>query len=172
RRTLSTRSSRQSLRSSAAGVPGPTKASPRSYSSLLDLAMPVTFRLRSTARPRRSSLRLARAGLRFVPAAIPYGATLVYPHRREDENAKCSDSLRSASIGRQVVPASFQECPAMAKFALGQSVSRVEDLTLVRGAGRYADDVRLPNEVYAYVLRSPHAHAVIRRIDAAAARKA
>ena len=60
----------------------------------------------------------------------------------------------------------------MAKFALGQSVSRVEDLTLVRGAGRYADDVRLPNEAYAYVLRSPHAHAVIRRIDAAAARKA
>jgi len=60
----------------------------------------------------------------------------------------------------------------MAKFALGQAVSRVEDLTLVRGAGRYADDVRLPNEAHAYVLRSPHAHAVIKRIDVAAARKA
>ena len=60
----------------------------------------------------------------------------------------------------------------MAKFALGQAVSRVEDLTLVRGAGRYADDVRLPNETYAYVLRSPHAHAAIRRIDVAPARKA
>jgi carbon-monoxide dehydrogenase large subunit len=60
----------------------------------------------------------------------------------------------------------------MAKFALGQAVSRVEDLTLVRGAGRYADDLRLPNEAYAFVLRSPHAHAAIRRIDVAAARKA
>jgi carbon-monoxide dehydrogenase large subunit len=60
----------------------------------------------------------------------------------------------------------------MAKFALGQAVSRVEDLTLVRGAGRYADDVRLANEAYACVLRSPHAHAAIRRIDASAARKA
>jgi carbon-monoxide dehydrogenase large subunit len=60
----------------------------------------------------------------------------------------------------------------MTKFALGQAVSRVEDPTLVRGAGRYADDVRLPNEAYAYVLRSPHAHAALRRLDAAAARRA
>ena len=60
----------------------------------------------------------------------------------------------------------------MAKFSLGQSIARVEDLTLIRGAGRYADDVRLPNEAHAFVVRSPHAHAAIRRIDAAAARKA
>src|SRR5262245_66544845 len=60
----------------------------------------------------------------------------------------------------------------MAKFALGQAVSRIEDLTLIRGAGRYADDIRLPNEAYAYVLRSPHAHAALRRIDPTAARKA
>ena len=55
----------------------------------------------------------------------------------------------------------------MAKFSLGQSIARVEDLTLVRGAGRYADDVRLANEAHAFVLRSPHAHAAIRRIDPA-----
>jgi carbon-monoxide dehydrogenase large subunit len=61
---------------------------------------------------------------------------------------------------------------SMAKFALGQSVTRFEDVALVQGQGRYADDVRLPNEVHAYVLRSPHAHARIGRIDAAAARKA
>jgi aerobic carbon-monoxide dehydrogenase large subunit len=60
----------------------------------------------------------------------------------------------------------------MTKFALGQSVSRFEDLTLVRGAGRYADDVRLQNEAHAYVLRSPHAHAKLLRVDATAARKA
>jgi carbon-monoxide dehydrogenase large subunit len=60
----------------------------------------------------------------------------------------------------------------MAKFALGQAVSRAEDLTLVKGAGRYADDVRLPNAAYAFVLRSPHAHALLRRLDATAARRA
>jgi len=60
----------------------------------------------------------------------------------------------------------------MTKFALGQAVSRFEDLTLVRGAGRYADDVRLENEAHAYVLRSPHAHARLLRVDATAARKA
>jgi len=60
----------------------------------------------------------------------------------------------------------------MSKFSLGQSVSRIEDLTLVRGAGRYADDVRLANEAHAFVVRSPHAHASITRIDATAARKA
>jgi carbon-monoxide dehydrogenase large subunit len=60
----------------------------------------------------------------------------------------------------------------MAKFALGQAVPRAEDPALVKGAGRYADDVRLANEAYAFVVRSPHAHAVLRRVDAAAARRA
>ena len=60
----------------------------------------------------------------------------------------------------------------MTKFALGQAVSRIEDLALVRGAGRYSDDVRLDNEAHAYVLRSPHAHAKLTRVDTAAARKA
>ncbi|MCZ7566404.1 MAG: xanthine dehydrogenase family protein molybdopterin-binding subunit [Burkholderiales bacterium] len=60
----------------------------------------------------------------------------------------------------------------MSKFSLGQSVTRFEDLTLVRGAGRYADDVPLAGALHAYALRSPHAHARIARIDAAAARKA
>jgi carbon-monoxide dehydrogenase large subunit len=60
----------------------------------------------------------------------------------------------------------------MTKFALGQAVSRVEDLALVKGAGRYADDVRLPNEAYAYLVRSPHANAVLRRLDVSAARRA
>jgi carbon-monoxide dehydrogenase large subunit len=60
----------------------------------------------------------------------------------------------------------------MAKFALGQAVPRAEDPVLVKGAGRYADDVRLPDEAYAYVVRSPHAHAVLRRLAVAAARRA
>src|SRR5512147_212323 len=58
------------------------------------------------------------------------------------------------------------------KFAIGQSVSRLEDPRLVQGLGRYSDDVNLPRQAYAVVVRSPHAHARIRRLDAAAARAA
>jgi carbon-monoxide dehydrogenase large subunit len=58
------------------------------------------------------------------------------------------------------------------KFAVGQSVRRVEDPRLVQGFGRYADDVNMPNQAYAVVVRSPHAHAAIRSIDTSAARKA
>jgi carbon-monoxide dehydrogenase large subunit len=60
----------------------------------------------------------------------------------------------------------------MTKFASGQSVPRFEDAALIQGRGRYADDVRLAGEAHAYVLRSPHAHAAIRRVDATAARRA
>ena len=58
------------------------------------------------------------------------------------------------------------------KFAMGQSVSRLEDPRLVQGLGRYSDDVNLPRQAYAVVVRSPHAHARIRRIDPAAALRA
>src|SRR5580698_305085 len=53
---------------------------------------------------------------------------------------------------------------------IGQPVRRREDLRLVRGAGRYTADENLPGEAYAVMLRSPHAHARLRAIDAAAAR--
>ncbi len=55
------------------------------------------------------------------------------------------------------------------KFAMGQSVSRLEDPRLVQGLGRYSDDVNLPRQAHAVVVRSPHAHARIRGIDPAAA---
>jgi len=53
----------------------------------------------------------------------------------------------------------------MAKFGIGQPVRRVEDQRLVTGRGRYTDDINLPGQAYGYVVRSPHAHARIRRID-------
>ena len=58
------------------------------------------------------------------------------------------------------------------KFGIGQSVRRIEDPRLLQGFGRYADDVNLPHQAYAVVVRSPHAHAAIRSIDATAARNA
>ncbi len=57
----------------------------------------------------------------------------------------------------------------MGEFGIGQSVSRFEDPRLLRGGGRFIDDVNLPGQAYAYILRSPHAHARIVRIDTAAA---
>ena len=57
------------------------------------------------------------------------------------------------------------------KFGVGQPVRRHEDLRLITGRGRYTDDVVLPRMTQAFVLRSPVAHAHIRRIDAAAARR-
>lgn len=52
---------------------------------------------------------------------------------------------------------------------MGKSIGRKEDPRLIRGKGRYIDDIMLPNMLYMCVLRSPYAHARIRRIDASAA---
>jgi len=58
------------------------------------------------------------------------------------------------------------------KYAMGQSVHRLEDPHLLQGLGRYSDDVNLPRQAYAVVVRSVHAHARLRSIDASAALKA
>jgi len=52
---------------------------------------------------------------------------------------------------------------------LGESVARLEDPALLRGEGRYVDDIRLPGMLHAAFVRSPHAHAAIRGIDKGAA---
>jgi carbon-monoxide dehydrogenase large subunit len=51
-----------------------------------------------------------------------------------------------------------------------RSVRRFEDFRFLTGGGRYVDDFTLPGQVHAHVLRSPHAHAAIERIDTAAVR--
>ncbi len=54
-------------------------------------------------------------------------------------------------------------------FGIGQSVSRFEDPRLLRGEGRYVNDLAAPGQVHLVLLRSPHPHAKIVSIDAAAA---
>jgi carbon-monoxide dehydrogenase large subunit len=54
---------------------------------------------------------------------------------------------------------------------VGAKVTRREDPQLVRGQGEYVDDIKLPGMLHAAILRSPHAHARILRIDAGAARQ-
>ncbi len=60
----------------------------------------------------------------------------------------------------------------MGEFAIGQPVSRFEDPRLLKGGGRYVGDMVLPGMAFGAVLRSPHAHARIRRIDPAKAKAA
>jgi aerobic carbon-monoxide dehydrogenase large subunit len=64
---------------------------------------------------------------------------------------------------------SRQTVPARGPF-IGRPMPRYEDLRLVRGQGRYTDDMSLPGQAYAMFVRAPHAHARVLRIDTAAAR--
>src|SRR5215467_7470372 len=54
-------------------------------------------------------------------------------------------------------------------FGIGQPVRRKEDFRLLTGRGEFSDDINVPGQVYAHILRSPQAHAVIRGVDATAA---
>jgi aerobic carbon-monoxide dehydrogenase large subunit len=59
---------------------------------------------------------------------------------------------------------------AVDKFGVGQPVLRTEDPKLVRGEGRFTDDISLPGQAYAAIVRSSHAHGALKGIDTAAAR--
>src|SRR5512146_3054059 len=59
---------------------------------------------------------------------------------------------------------------ATTKFGVGQPVKRTEDPKLVRGEGRYTDDINVAGQAYAVMVRSSNAHGIIRGIDTAAAK--
>jgi aerobic carbon-monoxide dehydrogenase large subunit len=59
---------------------------------------------------------------------------------------------------------------SLTKFGIGQPVKRTEDPRLLRGEGRYTDDIKLPGQAYAVMVRSRHAHGIIRGIATDAAR--
>jgi aerobic carbon-monoxide dehydrogenase large subunit len=67
-------------------------------------------------------------------------------------------------------PASLENAIALQKYGVGQPVRRKEDDTLVRGKGKYTDDFNLPGQAYAWIVRSSHAHGIIRGIDTSAAK--
>src|SRR5947209_15942027 len=54
---------------------------------------------------------------------------------------------------------------------VGKPFARVEGAEKVTGRARYSGDIRRPGQLYARVLRSPHAHARIRRIDTSRAER-
>ena len=57
----------------------------------------------------------------------------------------------------------------MSVTGIGAAVRRKEDRRFITGKGHYTDDINRPGQVFAYFIRSPHAHAKIRTIDASAA---
>ena len=57
-------------------------------------------------------------------------------------------------------------------FGFGRPVRRKEDQRLLTGRGEFSDDLNLPGQAHAYVLRAPHAHARITAITPEAARAA
>ena len=67
-------------------------------------------------------------------------------------------------------PSSLEDAIALQKFGVGQPVRRKEDDRLVRGKGKYTDDFSLPNQAYAWMVRSSHAHGVVKRIETSGAR--
>src|SRR6201985_1176652 len=67
-------------------------------------------------------------------------------------------------------PSSLENAIALQKYGVGQPVRRKEDDTLVRGKGKYTDDFSLPGQAYAWIVRSSHAHGIIRGIDTTAAK--
>src|SRR5258707_161191 len=67
-------------------------------------------------------------------------------------------------------PSALENAIAAQKYGVGQPVRRKEDDTLVRGKGKYTDDFSLPGQAYAWIVRSSHAHGLIKGIDTEAAK--
>src|SRR5262245_11382625 len=59
----------------------------------------------------------------------------------------------------------------MATRLFGASIARRADDRLLRGVARYLDDIRRPAMLHVAIVRSPHAHADVRSVDAGRARK-
>jgi carbon-monoxide dehydrogenase large subunit len=59
---------------------------------------------------------------------------------------------------------------SLQQFGIGQPVPRSEDPKLLKGEGRYTDDINLPGQAYAVMVRSRVAHGILRSVDTAEAR--
>src|SRR5262249_14895248 len=83
--------------------------------------------------------------------------------------ARLSQNVDPSTSARKIM--NIQDDPgswALEKFGVGQPVPRTEDPKLVRGLGRYSDDLSLPRQAYAVIVRSSHAHGLLKGIDTSA----
>src|SRR3979411_920735 len=81
-----------------------------------------------------------------------------------------SGSNRETTFRRRHCDNAQSRGEKMGEYGVGRAVPREEDPYLLRGAGRYVDDMAQVGLLRAFVLRSPHAHARIRSIDVSAAK--
>src|SRR3954467_14252448 len=91
--------------------------------------------------------------------------------RRLDRPRRAGDH---AGLSRCYTPPrdTTDESQDMSDFRyIGKPVKRLEDLPLLRGRGRFVDDLQFPDMLQAAFVRSPHGHALIRGIDVRAARQ-
>src|SRR5260370_31598497 len=86
------------------------------------------------------------------------------------QNRAKSKHFRCLSMQDHTSSSALENAIALQKFGVGQPVRRKEDDTLVRGKGKYTDDFNLPGQAYAWIVRSTHAHGIIRGIDTSAAK--
>ena len=63
------------------------------------------------------------------------------------------------------IPTSFDALPTSKRRFIGREVERIEDRSLVTGHARFIDNFTLPDMLHCAILRSPHPHARIVRID-------
>jgi carbon-monoxide dehydrogenase large subunit len=89
---------------------------------------------------------------------------------REAAKSGKTGHFREFSMQDHTSPSSLENAIALQKYGVGQPVRRKEDDTLVRGKGKYTDDFNLPRQAYAWIVRSSHAHGIIRGIDTSAAK--
>src|SRR5882724_5849151 len=88
----------------------------------------------------------------------------------EPRKSRQNPAFQVISMQDQPSSSSLENAIALQKHGVGQPVRRKEDDTLVRGKGKYTDDFDLPGQAYAWIVRSSHAHGVIRGIDTSAAK--
>ena len=91
------------------------------------------------------------------------------PHQAPREIAQLP-AFQVDSMQEHTKSSTLENAIALQKYGVGQPVRRKEDDTLVRGKGRYTDDFNLPGQAYAVVVRSTHAHGIIRGVGLDAAR--
>src|SRR6516162_2375102 len=87
----------------------------------------------------------------------------------EERSAK-SRQIQAFPMQDHASPSSLENAIALQKYGVGQPVRRKEDDTLVRGKGKYTDDFTLPGQAYVWMVRSSHAHGIIKGIDIEAAK--
>src|SRR6185437_5080397 len=90
---------------------------------------------------------------RLMPSCPPGAIPVSLRHTKKRPGAAWEDSMAN-------------------RLGIGQPVRRVEDVRFITGAGRYVDDMDLPKQLYGQIVLSEHAHARIKRVDTAAAKKA